>query len=214
MKFVKYRRYDDYRWECLKTATLVGKYDMPLLKAVTEAEPRNLVPFNEASRHGHPEDSWFHTYVDDYRFEQLWTSPKKYLPLLARFEGGLTPDFSVLLDGYMPTQIWNCWRNRVIALWMQEQGLNVVPNVSWSDEESLEWAFDGIPEYSVLSITTQGCMRKLVCMQSLINGLHELERRKHPLKIIVYGSFRDEWRDKFSVPFQVFQTFMAAKRCA
>ena len=49
------------------------------------------------------------------------------------------------------------------------------------DTESLSWAFDGIPEKSVLSITTQGCLRNgYLCKQSLLNGLHELIRIKKP----------------------------------
>jgi hypothetical protein len=33
-----------------------------------------------------------------------------------------------------------------------------------------------------------------VSKQSLLNGLHELARQKHPEKLIVYGKFPDAWR--------------------
>ncbi|MBQ2602898.1 MAG: DUF4417 domain-containing protein, partial [Oscillospiraceae bacterium] len=117
-------------------------------------------------------------------------------------------DYSIYLDMPRSQQIWNCWRNRAMAYYMQRNGLTIIPNAGWSDAESLEWAFDGLPSNSVLSITTQGCMgHDYVSKQSLLNGLHELARQKHPEKLIVYGKFPDAWRERFPMPIVVCNTF-------
>ena len=181
---------------------------MPKLQPVHDVEPENLVPFHMAKTAKDPEQRWFHFYEDDYQFERLWNRPAQYLSVLRRFAGGISTDYSIYLDMPRSQQIWNCWRNRAMAYYMQRNGLTIIPNAGWSDAESLEWAFDGLPSNSVLSITTQGCMgHDYVSKQSLLNGLHELARRKHPEKLIVYGKFPDAWRERFPLPIVVCNTF-------
>lgn len=97
---------------------------------------------------------------------------------------------------------------------MQENGLNIIPNACWGDEESLEWAFDGLPNNSILALTTQGCMQKTdYRKQILVNGIHELIRQKHPSKLVVYGHFPDAWLERFSVPVVTLQTFSEERWC-
>ncbi|MBR1408403.1 MAG: DUF4417 domain-containing protein [Clostridia bacterium] len=208
MKFDKLNDLDTFRWERIKDAELEGKYDMPKLQPVHDVEPENLVPFHMAKTAKNPEQRWFHFYEDDYQFERLWNRPAQYLSVLRRFAGGISTDYSIYLDMPRSQQIWNCWRNRATAYYMQRNGLTIIPNAGWSDAESLEWAFDGLPAYSVLSITTQGCMgHDYVSKQSLLNGLHELARQKHPEKLVVYGKFPDAWRERFPMPIVVCNTF-------
>ena len=191
---------------------MVGKFDMPVLRPVTEsADPHDLVPFNAAMTEVEPEKKWYHFYIDDYQFERIWRAPKRYLDILRRFEGGITPDFSLYLNMPVAQQVWNCWRNRVMAYWMQEMGLNVIPNVPWSDEMSLEWALDGIPEDSVLAMSTQGAMCSRFFKHPLLNGLHELATRKRPRKLVVYGRFLEAWKERFPMPIVVCKTFTQSK---
>ncbi len=210
MKFNKLLVRDNFKWKYLQNAVLEGAFDMPVLHA-TDQLPRNLVGFHLANGYKAPQNSWFHFYIDDYRFERLWNRPARYLPLLQKFEGGIGTDFSIYLDMPRSQQIWNCWRNRVITHWMQTNGITVIPNVGWSDEASLEWAFDGIPQNSVLAVTTQGCMHDGVCKQSFINGLYELMRVKHPTTVCVYGQFPESWRSRFPVPIISYPTFASER---
>ena len=208
MKFDKMADLDTFRWQRINGAKFEGKYDMPILEAVHDLDPENLVPFHMLKNTRNAENHWFHFYEDDYQFERLWNRPSQYLPLLHRFSGGIGTDYSIYLDMPRSQQIWNCWRNRAITYFMQKASLRIIPNVGWSDEESFDWAFDGIPVNSILSITTQGCMgTDFVCKRSLVNGLHELVRQKHPEKLIVYGKFPDAWRERFPMPICVYNTF-------
>ena len=208
MTYNKLKVHDTFKWERIHGADLEGRYDMPKLSPVHDLRPENLVPFHMLNTTKNPECHWFHFYEDDYQFERLWNRPSQYLPMLQRFAGGISTDYSMYLDMPKSQQIWNCWRNRAMAYYMQQCGLRLVPNVGWSDEESLNWAFDGIPVNSILSITTQGCMGKdFICKQSLLNGLHELVRQKKPEKLIVYGRFPEVWRERFPMPISIYNTF-------
>ena len=158
MRINKLKAFDTFRWDRIQNAPIIGSYDMPVLQAVHDVEPHDLVPFHIAMTTRDAHAKWYHFYEDDYQFERIWNAPDRYIPILSNFEGGITTDFSIYLDMPKSQQIWNCWRNRAMAYYLQSRGLCVIPNVGWSDSDSLSWAFDGIPENSVLSITTQGCM--------------------------------------------------------
>lgn len=211
MYFYQYKIDELFYYSFLQEMVFVGQYRMPILKAVHGIEPENLLPFNYVRREQESSNKWFHFYVHDYQFERIWNNPDKYMPILQKFAGGISPDFSIYLDMYEDQQIENCRKNKILTYYFQLKGLNVIPNVGWSDSNSLNWAFDGIPENSVLSITTQGCMRNYISKQSLLNGLHELDRRKRPEKLIVYGRFPEKWKDKFSMPILVYPSFCAEK---
>lgn len=136
-RFNKFESHDVFKWERVKDAKLVGKYDMPELMPCLCAEPRNPVVFHMAKSAKAPQDRWFHFFEDDYQFERIWNRPDSYLMLLKKFEGGISTDFSMYLDMPKAQQIWNCWRNRVMAYWMQRNGINVIPNACWAMKKAL-----------------------------------------------------------------------------
>ena len=162
-----------FKWRRLEGVEITADYDMPVVKPVNNACPRNLVSFNNAKYCKNKEESWYHFYIHHIHFERFWNHPDNYL--------------------------------------LQQQGKTVIPNVGWSDETSYDWAFSGIPNNSILSITTQGCLKNRVCKQSLFNGLHELIRRKSPVKIIIYGIFHEDWKDKFGTQFEVLPSYSKEK---
>ena len=209
MKFNKLR---PFHWDLIKDAQLYGKFDMPILKPVKYLDPDiSFVPFHSCLSIKDPSNYGFDCYEDDYQFERLWNKPNKYTPILEKFRCGIGPDFSMYLDMPRSQQIWNCWRNKVLTYYLQSRGLTVIPNANWSDLSSLDWAFDGLPSESVLAVSSQGCMKDYVCKQAFLNGLHELVRQKHPVLILVYGLFPEEWKTKFSVPIVCLKTFCALR---
>ena len=56
----------------------------------------------------------------------------------------------------MPMKIWNIYRSRAIGQYYQEQGIKVIPTISWAEKETFEFCFDGIPKGSIVSISTIG----------------------------------------------------------
>ncbi len=211
-EFNKLEAYDTFHWKMIAGAETTGKYDMPVLQPCSEAVISGLVPFHQATSTKDAADLWFHFFIDDYRFERIWNRPNRYIPVLTKFKCGISPDFSMYWDMPKAQQIWNCWRNRAMAFFLQTRIKNIIPNACWGDMDSLEWAFDGLPENSVLALTTQGCLQ---CTNEskhiLVNGLHELVRTKHPTKLLVYGRFPEEWKARFPVPIETLKSFSDEK---
>lgn len=135
----------------------VGRYQVPELEPVqVDVTDTEVIGFNYALSCKHPEDKICHFYVDDYQFERVWNHPEKYVPVLSRFKAVLAPDFSMYIDFPKAVQIFNNYRKMWCAAYWQEHGITVIPTICWSDEESFEWCFDGVPKHSLVCISTVG----------------------------------------------------------
>ena len=91
--------------------------------------------------------------------------------------------------------IINCTRNRVMAYYLQRNGFNIIPVASWCSSEDFDWCFDGLPNYSSIAISSNGCLSNPYGKQMLLRGIDELQRRKIPFKIIVCGRSMEELND-------------------
>src|SRR5690606_139839 len=78
------------------------------------------------------------------RFETVWSRPRKALEALAPYTTLLSPDFSLYRDWPLLLQMWNVYRNRWCGAFWQRQGFTVIPTVSWSTAESVEFCFLGV----------------------------------------------------------------------
>lgn len=136
-------RTDDYYNLRLCDIDDCGPDGMPLL-APTDIRPARLIGFNYAKSWNEPKTGvGIHFFLDDYQFERIWNKPEEYTRLLASFDMACAPDWSLYLDMPRPMQQWNVYRSRAIGDWWQRQGLAVVPTLSWSDENSYEYCFNG-----------------------------------------------------------------------
>ena len=70
---------------------------------------------------------------------------------------------------------------------MQDYGLTVIPTVTWADENSFNFCFDGLPKFSTLSISTIGVKRDSNAMKIWQAGVNEMLKRLQPMRLIVYG---------------------------
>lgn len=134
-------QYDVFRSELVRSAQFSPLFEFPQLKAVY-CKPARAVPFEKActvSNH----DQWVHFYTHDRNFERIWSNPKRYLPILQRFTGVITPYFSLYREMPLAMQIWNTYRNRSIAYWLQREDVPIIPNVRWGDERTYAFAFRG-----------------------------------------------------------------------
>lgn len=162
-----------------------GFYEMPKLYA-EEHIPSSLIGFNYALTSKNKETG-IHFYIDDYQFERVWSKPQEYIEMLSWYECCLTPDFSLYLDMPRSMKIWNVFRSRLIGQMMQDAGLLVIPTVSWAEEDTFDFCFDGLPENGVLSISTIGVKKDTEAMEIWKAGTTELLKRKKPKALIVYG---------------------------
>jgi hypothetical protein len=160
-------------------------FEFPIVKK-SEYIAEEAVSFENINRSR--ADQWLHFYIDDYKFECLWNDPKRYLSMLKRFDGVITPDYSLCYDMPLAMQIWNTYRNRTLAHWIQSSGVNIIPNVSWGDARSYDFAFDGIEKGGTIAIGTVGTMRNMLNRAIFANGLPVMVERLQPEIIICVGS--------------------------
>ena len=135
---------DVFRAFLVKNATYLGKQEIPCLQKET-AIPRRLILFSTAIS-SKEYDGWVCFYEDDASFERLWNNPQRYLPILKRFAGVISPDFSLYRDMPLVMQEWNVYRSRALAHWLQENGVRVIPNIRWGDERTYELCCEGISQ--------------------------------------------------------------------
>lgn len=166
-----------------------GKYQMPIIERETHI-PDSLIGFNYALS-SKDKSAGIHWYIDDYQMERVWVSPEKYIEILKAYDCVLTPDFSLYMDMPYSMKIWNVFRSRLIGQMCQDAGLNVIPTVSWAEEATFEFAFDGLPENGVLSISTVGVKNSPEAMEIWRAGVTELIKRKTPKVLLVYGGAVD-----------------------
>jgi hypothetical protein len=171
----------------------VGKYDIPEIQGMYDVdEISDFIGWNYALKEKHPEDKAVHFFVDDYQFNRLWTNPDAYLEKLRRFQYVFAPDFSPYADFPKAVQVFNHFRKHWIGAYLQENGVRVIPTVTWSYPPSYDFCFDGEPKNSVVAISSVGCMKSKRNKQMLIDGYNEMVKRLEPSCIIFYGTVPDE----------------------
>lgn len=87
-------------------------------------------------------------YVDDIRFERVWNNLPKVTGkfMSANVEALVMPNFSMYYNMPRAMQIYNTYRSAYITRYWQEAGLPVIPDINFSNEDSLEFTLGHIPE--------------------------------------------------------------------
>ena len=164
----------------------VGVYEMPVIERC-DTVPERLIGFNYAKT-ARITDCGVHFFIDDYQFERIWRNPRQIIPPLARFQCVLTPDFSLYTDMPMAMKIWNTYRSRMIGQIMQREGLRVIPTLSWAEEATYTFCFDGVEPRGVVAVSTVGVARNKEAKQLWFNGMDEAIRRLEPSAVLCYGT--------------------------
>ena len=154
-----------------------------------EALPDELIGFNyakstdAASKRG----NGCHFFIDDYQFERVWAYPEKYSAVLRPFGCVLAPDFSLYMDMPAPMQAWNRYRSQALGRYWQDNGLTVVPTLSWAQPESYAFCFDGVPRHSTVATSTVGVKGDAGALAVWEDGMREAMRRLEPSRVLLYG---------------------------
>ncbi len=179
---------DVFRSFLVENADYCGKIELPNLKTSDEI-PNKVITFSKAMAKGCRDyDAWVVFYEDDERFERLWHNPKAYLARLKKFRGIISPDFSLYRNMPLVMQEWNTYRGRALAHWLQRNGVEVIPNVRFSDHRSFEFCFDGIEKNKTVALGTHGCLKRKEDKLFFQMGLASLVKTLSPKNIIVYGA--------------------------
>ncbi len=179
----------------VKDANYDGILEIPSVKTDIYY-PKKLIPFSKCTS-STDYDAWVHFYEDDYSFERLWKNPEKYLPILKKFEGVISPDFSLYRDMPLVMQLWNIYRSRAIASWLQNNGIKVIPNIRYGDFRTFSIASQGIEINGAIAIGTHGCIKSLKDREILVDGLDYVIPIIKPKIIIIFGTAPDYIFNKY-----------------
>lgn len=173
------------RWSC-------GEDGFPTLDAV-DARPSELQGFNYAKSTPDEQKAGkaCHFFIDDYQFERVWARPSAYLGALGGYDCVLTPDFSLYMDMPDAMQQWNRYRSAALGHYWAENGLTVVPTLSWAQPSSYEFSFKGIPKHSTVATSTVGVARDKEAQKVWRDGMREAMRRLEPSRVLLYGKSID-----------------------
>lgn len=174
----------------VKNATYDGQEEIPRL-TTSNLTPEKVISFSKAVKSKNY-NSWVHFYEHDVVFERLWKAPQKYLPILKRFKGVISPDFSLYCDMPLCMQVWNTYRGKALGFWFQENGIEVIPNVRWGDERTFEVACLGIDHRKTIAVGTHGCIKSVINKNMFIAGFDYVIDRLKPKTVIVYGAMPDK----------------------
>lgn len=186
-----YNAYNLHDYDELRTE---GFYQMPRLLE-SQYIPDRLIGFNYVLSTKEKDDkSCIHFYLDDYQFERLWNRPQYYIDKIKeKYNACLTPDFSLYLDMPMAMKIWNVYRSRLIGQLMQDNGLEVIPTLSWAEEDTYSFCFDGIETGSVVSVSTIGVKRNEESYNIGVKGMNKAIEVLKPSCVIVYGGKLEDY---------------------
>jgi hypothetical protein len=159
-------------------------------------------------------------YVDDYRFESLWSEPDRYVMkfLNAGIRKAISPNFSLWTDDPQAMRIWNTYRSRWLGRYMQEAGMRILPDVNWALESDFGYCFAGIPsgcDVSVQMNTIRAKNKEEV--SNFIAGITEFVKQCRPSRILFYGGVHKRKMIEaanLNVPYVLTESAVALRRPA
>ena len=185
-KLCKINYKDVFHSYLIRNATFSSDMEIPRIKSCREI-PNKLILFSEALK-TKDYDQWVMFYEHDYRFTRIWNKPYVYLKVLKKFNGVISPDFSLYRNMPLAMQLWSTFQGKALATWWQYNGIQVIPNVRFADKRSYAFCFAGIKKNSTIAIGTHGCIKKQVDRKYFIDGLKRAVEVLSPKNIIVYGA--------------------------
>ncbi|MEV6967579.1 DUF4417 domain-containing protein [Hamadaea sp. NPDC051192] len=179
-------------WDRLNTRMIFassnpwGIPDLPTAGGLVE--PARLVAYNDrrGCENAGP-GSCVHFFLDDYRFETVWTKPERPLTRLQRVGTALTPDFSLWRDMPLAMQLWQVYRARWCGAWMAAHGLHIIPTISWSTPDTFDFAFAGIAPESLVAVSTVG-VRDRDAQALFAAGYTAMLTALDPVCVLIYGT--------------------------
>jgi len=160
-----------------------NSYGIPDVKA-DEFKIKELIPYRVDKRR----NGTAHFFLDDYRFERVWKNADSQIEELKKYDGVLSPDFSMYTTYPEAFQLWQVYRNRWCMRYWQLHGIKVIPTISWSDKSSFKYCFLGVQKSSKVAIGTVGILNDKKAKKLFMQGFDEMQKQLEPKEILIYGN--------------------------
>ena len=169
-----------------------GDFDIPFIKPEKYDEAA-FIPFNEARASQYKRERYgVHFFIHDYQFESLWNRRERFRNMLPEFKAVMTPEYSVYIDWPVMLQMWNHYRKHLIGAWMQSIGCKVYPTITWGNESSYSWCFDGEPFRGTVCVSSVGKYKDKEMRKMFIDGYNRMLEVLEPETIIFHGTIPEE----------------------
>ena len=164
-----------------------NEYGIPDIKPLYEFDELTpFVSFNQIkSRKRH--ELGVHFFIDDYQFNRIWQRPKIYLNMLLKCRYVLTPDFSMFLDAPKAVNIFKHYQKQWVGRYLQDNGVNVIPSVLWTNNTSYSYCFAGIPKNAIIAVSSVGSQKNLLLKYMYKQGLEKAIEVLTPKLILFFG---------------------------
>lgn len=189
-----------------------NKFGFPIVKSSEDFSCTDLLGFHLSKNlKTQDKDKAVHFFLDDYKFEQIWTRPRDFINSFRFYGNIVSPTFSVWTNQPYALNIFNMYRSRWCTRFFQECGVNVLVDCRWSNEESYDFVFSGIEKHSPVIINTVGT-RYLDNRKMFVDGFEEMLRRIEPSKLYVYGEYMPVQFDKYFDEVTYYESFWKKQR--
>lgn len=172
-----------------------GKFQIPIIPRFQSKEDDftdlRLIGFDKTKLESDNHlDRMVHFFLYDYKFERVWKNPDTDLEKLKRYRAVLSPDFSMYTEMALVMQLFNTFRNRWCGAYYASKGIRVIPSVSWGEENTFEFCFDGIEKGSTVAVSTymvSAHNNHSDQKEFFLKGYNEMLRQIEPERIICYN---------------------------
>ncbi len=173
-----------------------GETPLPVLEPYMDIYPKRLVPFHEAYAKK-DYDCTIHFYIFDKHFLRVLRNPMKYLDFFKKCHSVIGTDLSQYANMSADERYYSAYINRAFTLFLQKNGVKIIPNVTWSLPDSYSYSFTGLPQNSAIAINCTGIKKYATSKYLWRKGYEEACNTLNPSIIIRYGSIMDgEYREK------------------
>ena len=165
-----------------------GEIKWPVLKPNydTSASEAQLIPFNEAYSYNIT-DKIVHFYIADYLFMRIFRNPEKYISFLKSCRGVIGPDMSQYTDMPAEMRYWHAWCNAYMSSLLQQAGVNLYYNVTWSKADSYPYSCPSNLAGSAIAINSNAVHCNDLALYRWRCGYSYVVKTLHPSHIIRYG---------------------------
>lgn len=185
--------------ELVKGAIFDGVFQIPVIRAPEQMiVPKALCPFSVRNK---VVENQFGLcfYENDIEFSDILRNPDEYVKQFKKFQCVISPDASLFWDAPFAAQVVNKYRNHAVAHYLQQKGVNIIPNVRWGDERTYTTevfpeplAFLGFEKHSIVSIGSYGLVKTTDEKRHFKAGLEAMLKYLEPRVVLVYGSMPNE----------------------
>ena len=186
-------------------------YGMPIITRQGLCHIDGMLSFHDMRKNDQDASKYsylIHFFKNDPCFNSLYDHPDsernhQKIETLAQYAAVCSPDFSVYPEMPIPRQQAQIFRSRWCGAHWQSMGLQVFPTVTWADQPSYSFCFDGITPHSTVVVSTLGCHQS---KSNFLAGYDKMLETIHPDHVLCYGNpFREMDGDVICFPYHAFR---------